>query len=56
MTASERRAAITAWLGEVHAVGGKIAVVWHPHTLTDDYGWIDGFMELVDIMSEKKIC
>ena len=56
MTASERRTAILAWLGEVRAVGGKIAVVWHPHTLTEDYGWTDGFMELVDAMSGRTIC
>jgi hypothetical protein len=56
MTALEIRAAILAWLGEVRAVGGKITVVWHPHTLTDDYGWTDGFMELVHTMSERTAC
>jgi len=56
MTTSERRAAIFAWLGEVRAVGGKIAVVWHPHTLTNDYGWMDGFIELIDAIRGKAIC
>ena len=39
MTSAERRAAMRHWIGEVRAVSGEIAVVWHPHTLTSDYGW-----------------
>jgi hypothetical protein len=56
MNDSERRTAILAWLGEVRAVGGKVAIVWHPHTLTNDYGWADGFTELVNIVKGKIIC
>lgn len=56
MSATERRAAIAAWLDEVRAVGGAIAVVWHPHTLTNDYGWTDGFMELIDTMRGEERC
>lgn len=56
MTASERRTAIHDWLGEVRTVGGKIAIVWHPHTLTDDYGWTDGFNEIVDVIRGKTEC
>lgn len=56
MTAQERKEALLTWLGEVHAVGGKIAVVWHPHTLTNDYGWSDGFKDLIETMERKTAC
>jgi hypothetical protein len=42
-----RRDAIAGWLAEVRQVGGQAAVVWHPHTLSDDYGWAAGFDELL---------
>jgi hypothetical protein len=56
MTASERRSSMLDWIEEVRAVGGKIAVVLHPHTLTNDYGWTNGFMELVDLIKGRAIC
>ncbi|HUP05574.1 MAG TPA: hypothetical protein VMU47_00370 [Caldimonas sp.] len=45
--ADERRAAMHRWLEEIASVGGEAAVLWHPHTLTRDYGWSDGFRELL---------
>ncbi len=52
----DRKASISHWLDEVHAVHGEIAVLWHPHTLTDDYGWKDGFLYLINKMKDKEIC
>lgn len=45
MTAGQRQQAIAHWIGECQAVRGQVAVLWHPHTLTQDYGWSDGFNE-----------
>lgn len=28
-------------------VGGKAAVLWHPHTLSKDYGWLNGYLALM---------
>jgi hypothetical protein len=42
-----RRAAIAGWLDEVRQVGGHVAVLWHPHTLSGDYDWAAGFDELL---------
>lgn len=52
----ERRRSIAYWLDEIVAVGGQAAVLWHPHTLTRDYGWKDGFIELMDHMNRRGLC
>ena len=43
---SEMRAVIS----EVIAVGGVATILWHPHTLFEPYGWMDGFIELLDML------
>ena len=52
----QRRQAIGQWLDELVAVGGQAAVLWHPHTLSRDYGWRDGFDELIAQMQRRSIC
>lgn len=47
LNAEERRRAIDAWLAEVRSVSGQAAMLWHPHTLTHDYGWAEGFKYLL---------
>jgi hypothetical protein len=47
MQQQERHEAIRKWTEECKRVGGQIAVLWHPHTLTKDYGWSDGFDVLI---------
>lgn len=56
MTTMERRIDMKKWLDEVRTVGGEIAVLWHPHTLTDDYGWGEGLDELINMISEDTPC
>lgn len=53
MSSSERRAAFQYWTSEVVAVGGQVAVLWHPHTLTRDYGWKAGFQELLSALPAR---
>lgn len=54
MDAAERRAAFHYWLDELFMVGGEGALLWHPHTISADYGWGDGFRELIKILTEKQ--
>lgn len=56
MDATQRAAGIQHWIDETRAVGGQIAVLWHPHTLTRDYGWTDGFQELLHALAEPTPC
>ena len=50
MTTQQRRESIKYWINECKAVRGEIAVLWHPHTLSMDYGWSVGFHELINII------
>ncbi len=56
MTPAARQIAMRHWLQECHSVGGQIAVLWHPHTLTTDYGWSDGFRDAVKLIKELQLC
>jgi hypothetical protein len=56
MTTSERSLALRSWLSECQVVRGQVAVLWHPHTLTQDYGWGEGFGELLHTIEELTLC
>lgn len=51
MTDGERCQEMERWIQECRAVGGQVAVLWHPHTLTKDYGWSRGFDELASMIA-----
>lgn len=44
---STRQSYMHSWLEEIRQVYGQAALLWHPHTLTRDYGWQLGFDELL---------
>jgi hypothetical protein len=50
MTPEARREAMAHWVSECRMVFGQVAILWHPHTLTADYGWRQGFVELLDAL------
>lgn len=56
MNAVDRRAALKRWLAEIVAVGGQAAVLWHPHVMTADYGWREGFQDLLDELEGVSRC
>lgn len=47
MNPEQRQQAIKHWLGECRAVHGQMALLWHPHTMSEDYGWLEGFKETI---------
>ena len=53
MSAAERQSAMLHWLQECKNVRGVAAVLWHPHTLTQDYGWSDGFRDAIIRLSTE---
>ena len=53
MTMEARCQAMEHWVNECRLVCGQIAVLWHPHTLTKDYGWAQGFEELVRLIDKE---
>ena len=38
---------IARWIDEIRAVGGTATVLWHPHVLSEDYGWAAGYEALL---------
>ena len=50
---AERRSQLNKWITEITYVHGSAAVLWHPHTLARDYGWSDGFSDLLNILTRK---
>jgi len=51
----ERDAEITYWLEEIRAVNGAATLLWHPHVLTPDYGWKQGFEALLTHFNAHKV-
>ena len=39
---------IENWLSEIKYVRGTAAILWHPHTITTDYGWGATFNLIID--------
>ena len=46
----ERNDYLRFWIMECHKVGGKTSLLWHPHSLSKDYGWLEGFKDLINIL------
>ena len=52
----QQRKVIGTLMNECRIVHGKAAILWHPHTLTKDYGWSDGFGDVVELTKEIQSC
>ena len=50
---SARGSRLRHFIDEVRAVGGEAAILWHPHTLSTDYGWQSGFEEMLEVMGAR---
>ena len=46
-SSTERIDQIKSWTDECRSVYGECSLLWHPHTLTNDYGWEQGFKKLL---------
>lgn len=49
----ERNGLIEEWINECCLVNGECSLLWHPHTLTKDYAWEDGFKYLLQKISKN---
>ena len=52
---SGRNNRIRTLLDEICLVGGEASILWHPHTLSQDYQWNKGFEVCLDYLSDRKI-
>ena len=43
------------FLEESNYVGGDIYVLWHTHTLSEEYGWRSGFKQLLKLISNLNL-
>jgi hypothetical protein len=43
---------IDYWLEEIVQTRGQATVLWHPHTLSDDFQWRDGLQHLMKRIKE----
>lgn len=50
LESAERYREMQRWLDEVRFVRGQATVIWHTHVLATDYGWSDGFAELLRLL------
>ena len=50
----DRKEQIRYWINECKAVHGEMAFLWHPHTLTRDYGWSAGFFDLLTELKQMR--
>ena len=50
-SSKERSDQIKRWTNECRSVHGECSLLWHPHTLTNDYGWEQGFKILLQSSS-----
>ena len=47
-----RNQTIRNYIEECNIVSGEVALLWHPHTLSKDFGWSDGFRDLINLIKE----
>jgi hypothetical protein len=40
---------------EVMFVGGAASIIWHPHTISSDYGWLSGYTQLLDCLRDESV-
>ncbi len=50
LDAGARGKKLRQFVEEVRSVSGEAALLWHPHTLSTDYGWQEGFEELLEVV------
>jgi len=50
---NERNDDLRFWIKECKDVGGKATILWHPQTLTKDYGWNHGFISMLSFISDN---
>ena len=54
MENAQREKEIAKWIGEIKKVGGTAAVIWHQRVFSPDYGWQQGYEQLLSILSDVK--
>ena len=51
----ERNEYMRNWIIECKKVHGTCSLLWHPHTLTKDYGWDEDYNMMLEAISDKEL-
>ncbi len=46
-------AEMVPWVDEVIAVGGDASLLWHVHTMHDEYGWGPSYLALLELLAAR---
>jgi|CXWL01.1.fsa_nt_gi hypothetical protein len=52
LSTEQRAEKIAAIFDEVRTVRGEASILWHQHTLAEDYGWSDGYEQLMSALTQ----
>lgn len=52
MSPAERQTQMAHWINEVKQVHGQASLLWHCRVMHPDYGWADGYRELLELLNK----
>ena len=48
----KRRKIMARYINECRFVSGTVSLLWHPHSLSKDYGWEKGYYDCIELVKK----